>query len=199
MIKNKKPEKPGTDHGLFGRSPSHKNSIIRGLSPVLLLLSTLLLAACNGEQRFEAREALGFTLPTLEGTETVTLSDTRGQVVYLTFWASWCVPCRTEMPYLAQLWERHHDDGFRVIAINVDENIDDALKFAAERDLPFPLVRDQGRVLSKQYKVPGFPTHYLVDRRGKIRYSGLGFNLKDVGAISQEVETLLAESVGAAD
>jgi peroxiredoxin len=196
MIKNKK---PGTDHGLFRRSPSHKNRIIRGLSPVLLLLSALLLAACNGEQRYEPREALDFTLPTLDDRGTVTLSDSRGEVVYLTFWASWCVPCRTEMPYLAQLWERHHDDGFRVIAINVDENIDDALKFAAEQDVPFPLVRDEGRVLSQQYKVPGFPTHYLLDRRGKIRYSGLGFNLKDVGAVSQEVATLLAESVDVAD
>ena len=196
MIKSKK---PGAAHGLFRRSTSHKNGIRLGLSPVWLLLSVLLLGGCNGEQRFEAREALDFTLPTLDGAGTVTLSDHRGEVVYLTFWASWCVPCRTEMPYLAQLWERHHDDGFRVIAINVDENIEDALKFAAEQDVPFPLVRDEGRELSKAYKVPGFPTHYLVDRRGRIRYSGLGFNLKDVAAVAQEVETLLAESVDAAD
>jgi len=176
-----------------------KNRNLRGLPLVLMLLATLLLAGCNGEQRFEARKALDFSLPTLDGKETVSLSDYRGEVVYLTFWASWCVPCRQEMPYLAQLWERHYENGFRVIAINVDEDMQAALDFAAEQDVPFPLVRDEGRVLSKAYKVPGFPTHYLVDRRGRIRYSGLGFNLKDVAAVSQEVETLLAESAGAAD
>jgi len=176
-----------------------RNSNTRGLALVLILFGALLLTGCNGEQRFEARKALDFSLPTLDGKDTVSLSDYRGEVVYLTFWASWCVPCRQEMPYLAQLWERHYENGFRVIAINVDENLADALEFAAEQDVPFPLVRDEGRVLSKAYKVPGFPTHYLVDRAGRIRYSGLGFNLKDVAAVSQEVETLLAESVGAAD
>ena len=55
--------------------------------------------------------------------KTIDLSKYRGKVVYLDFWASWCVPCRTEMPYLAQLWERHHDDGFRVIAINVADKL----------------------------------------------------------------------------
>ena len=176
-----------------------KNRNLRGLPLVLMLLATLLLAGCNGEQRFEARKALDFSLPTLDGKETVSLSDYRGEVVYLTFWASWCVPCRQEMPYLAQLWERHYENGFRVIAINVDEDMQAALDFAAEQDVPFPLVRDEGRVLSKAYKVPGFPTHYLVDRGRRIRYSGLGFNLKDVAAVSQEVETLLADSAGAAD
>ena len=66
--------------------------------------------------------------------------------------------------------------------------------------MPCPsLVHDQDRTVSKLYRVPGFPTHFIVDRRGKIRYSGLGFNLADVGAISQEVETLLQESVDAPD
>lgn len=176
-----------------------RNRTQGGFALVLMLLTTFLLAGCNGEQRFEARKALDFSLPTLGGNETVSLSDYSGEVVYLTFWASWCVPCRQEMPYLAQLWERHYENGFRVIAINVDEDLQAARDFAAEQDVPFPLVRDEGRVLSKQYKVPGFPTHYLVDRRGRIRYSGLGFNLKDVAAVSQEVETLLAESVDAAD
>ena len=176
-----------------------RNRSKRGISLVLMFFAALLLVGCTGEQRFEARKALDFSLPTLDGKGMVSLSDYRGEVVYLTFWASWCVPCRQEMPYLAQLWERHYENGFRVIAINVDEDLTAALEFAAEQDVPFPLVRDEGRVLSKQYRVPGFPTHYVVDRRGRIRYSGLGFNLKDVAAVSQEVETLLAESVGAAD
>lgn len=160
----------------------------------LLLLAVMLLAAC-GEQRFQAKQAHSFTLPLLDdGATEVSLRDFRGQVVYLSFWASWCVPCRQEMPYLAQLWQRHQQQGFQVLAINVEEDSVLAREFAAQYELPFPVLRDEQREVSSQYRVPGYPTHYIIDRRGRIRFSGLGFNLADVGAISQEIETLLAES-----
>ena len=77
---------------------------------VTLLCSAMVLVGC-GEQRFEAKEAPDFTLPVLTGGETISLKDYRGEVVYLTFWASWCIPCRQEMPYLAQLWQRHRESG----------------------------------------------------------------------------------------
>jgi len=178
-----------------------KNDCLHWLQGVRLLMLSglvLVLAGC-GEQRYEPHVAQDFTLPALvEGAE-VSLHDYRGEVVYLTFWASWCVPCRQEMPYLTQLWQRHRESGFQVIGINVDEDLAAARQFAADHKLPFPLARDENRAISKLYRVPGFPTHYLVDRQGKIRFSGMGFNLSDVAAVSQEVETLLAESVDAAD
>jgi len=164
----------------------------------LLLLLLGALSGC-GEQRFQAQKAADFTLPDLNGANELSLADFQGEVIYLSFWASWCVPCRQEMPYLAQLWERHHEDGFQVLAINVDEDPELAREFASQYELPFPLLWDAGRAVSTEYRVPGFPTHYVVDRRGRIRFSGLGFNLADVGAISQEVETLLAESADAVD
>jgi peroxiredoxin len=158
----------------------------------------LLLWGC-GEQRFQALEAPDFSLPSLNESGVVSLKDYEGEVIYLSFWASWCIPCRQEMPYLAQLWERHRERGFQVLAINVDEDAALAREFASQYALPFPLLRDENRTVSSSYRVPGFPTHYIVDRKGHIRFSGLGFKLADVGAVSQEVETLLAESVGAAD
>lgn len=164
----------------------------------ILLLSLAVLGGC-GEQNFEAREARDFTLPSLTTDESISLHDYRGQVVYLTFWASWCVPCRQEMPYLAQLWQRHRKAGLQVIGINAEEDEAAARQFAEEYSLAFPLVRDEDRAVTKAYRVPGFPTHYIVDRRGRIRFSGLGFNLADVAAVSQEVETLLAESVDVTD
>ena len=102
------------------------------------------MAAC-GEQRFEAQEAKPFTLPLLDCrlTAAMSLADYRGDVVYLTFWASWCEPCRQEMPYLAQLWQRHHEAGLQVIGINVDEDLAAAQQFAQDHDLPFPLVQDR--------------------------------------------------------
>jgi peroxiredoxin len=167
---------------------------IKPLFGLLLLLILTQLSGC-GEQRFQAREALNFELPALDGSASYTLRDYRGQVVYLTFWASWCNPCRQEMPYLAQLWERHQDEGFQVLAINVDEDLALARAFAAEYELPFPLLRDENREISTSYRVPGYPAHYIVDRSGRIRFSGLGFNINDVRAISQEVATLLAEAL----
>ncbi len=169
-----------------------------GGAAIIIFAALLSVTGC-GEQNWEAREAMGFSLPLLDGSSEINLEDYRGQVVYLTFWASWCVPCRQEMPYLEQLRERHDGEDFEVIGINVEESLSGALQFAEDYNLSFPLLWDKDRAVSKAYMVPGFPTHYVVDRRGKIRYSGLGFTLKDVAAVAQEVETLLAESVDAAD
>ena len=164
----------------------------------VLLLGALALTGC-GEQRFEAKTAEDFTLPALAGGKDISLHDFQGQVVYLTFWASWCLPCRQEMPYLAQLWQRHREAGLQVLGINVEEDAAAAQEFAREHNLPFPLAHDLDRTISKLYRVPGFPTHFIVDRRGKIRFSGLGFTLADAAAVSQEIETLLQESVDATD
>lgn len=175
----------------------NKASLPGWLCAAVVVLA-MLLAGC-GEQRFTPLQAQEFNLPELGGEAEISLADYRGEVVYLTFWASWCIPCRQEMPYLAQLWQRHREAGFQVIGINEDEDLAAAGKFAAELKIPFPLVTDPGREISKRYRVPGFPTHYIVDRRGRIRFSGIGFNLADVAAVTQEVETLLAESADAAD
>ena len=163
------------------------------LLPILLLMVSIVLAAC-GEQRYEPRQAPNFILPLLDGSGSIGIEDYRGEVVYITFWASWCVPCRQEMPYLAQLRERHEGEGFEVLAINVDDDVELAKAFVKEYDMPFPVLRDEARIVSSKYKVPGFPTHFLLDRDGNIRFSGMGFDLNDVRAVTQEVATLIAES-----
>lgn len=162
----------------------------------LLLIG--LLAGC-GEQRFEAPLAQDFELPVLGGSGSVRLSDHRGKVVYLTFWASWCIPCREEMPHLQNLWEQHREQGFEVIGINVDEDPDAAQQFAQDHDIRFPLVSDRDRSISKQYRVAGYPTHYIVGRDGRVHFSALGFTEDDTVAVTVEVETLLRASVDAAD
>jgi cytochrome c biogenesis protein CcmG/thiol:disulfide interchange protein DsbE len=176
----------------------NKYGRFRRLALTALALCALLLSAC-GEQHFQARQAPDFDLPSLDGTGSVSLADHKGQVVYLTFWASWCQPCRQEMPYLAQLWERHQREGFQVLAINVDEDPALAREFVEAYELPFPILLDTDRSLSTTYRIPGFPTHVLVDRRGRIRFSGLGFDLNDVRAVTQEVVTLLAEQPAEAE
>lgn len=174
----------------------------KACSPGLVLFGALVLAVALsgcGEQRFQPKEAPDFSLPLLAGNGSASPSDYPGQVVYITFWASWCEPCRQEMPFLARLWQRHAGEGFQVLAVNVDEDEAAARAFAEQYELPFPLLRDASREVGTAYRVPGYPTHFITDRRGRIRYSGLGFNLADVEAVSGEVAELLAESAGAAD
>lgn len=169
------------------------------LAPLLGLCLLSGLWGC-GEQRFQPLDAPDFSLPLLDGGGRASPGELRGQVVYLSFWASWCEPCRQEMPYLAQLWERHRDEGFHVLAINVDEDVELARAFVEEYKIQFPVLLDTDKAVSSSYRVPGFPTHFIVDRNGRIRFSGLGFNLNDVRAVSEEVASLLAEeSVDAAD
>ena len=157
-----------------------------------------LLCAC-GEQRFLAPEAPDFTLPTLDGGGAVSLREYRGDVVYVAFWASWCIPCREEMPHLMQLWEQHRDAGFQVIGINVDDDVDAARQFAADYGIKFPLVRDEDRAVSKLYRVAGYPSHYIVGRRGRVHFSALGFTEDDALAVTQEVQTRLRGSADEAD
>jgi peroxiredoxin len=160
---------------------------------LLLLLLCTWLSAC-GEQRFQAPLAADFDLPSLDAEERVSLSEFRGDVVYLSFWASWCIPCREEMPHLQSLWRNHRDQGFQVIGINVDEDPEEALAFAREYGIEFPLVRDVDREVSKQYRVAGYPSHFIVGRDGRVHFSALGFSEDDSLAVTQEVQTLLRGS-----
>ena len=175
------------------------NNIFKAAAHGALLLSAALLLGACGEQRFLAPDAADFSLPLLAAPGEFTLSEHRGEVVYVTFWASWCVPCREEMPFLSALWQRHRDEGLQVIGVNVDEDIEAARAFAKDFNIEFPLVWDEDRSVSKLYRVAGYPSHYVLDRRGKVRYSALGFTETDSLAVSQEVGTLLAEPGDAAD
>ncbi|RLQ21347.1 TlpA family protein disulfide reductase [Seongchinamella sediminis] len=163
-----------------------------------LALLTTTLAGC-GEQRFQAPLATDFELPMLSGDGVMTLSEHRGDVVYLSFWASWCVPCRLEMPHLQSLWEQHRDQGFEVIGINVDEDPEAARQFARDHGIEFPLVRDADRSVATAYRVVGYPSHYLVGRDGRVHFSALGFTEDDALAVTSEVELLLRASRDAAD
>ena len=170
----------------------------RHYGAALLIYLATLMAGC-GEQRFQAPLAQDFELPTLDGSSTVSLEAFRGDVVYLSFWASWCIPCREEMPHLQALWQEHRDAGFQVIGINVDEELDAARQFALDHNIEFPLVHDADRSVGKLYRVAGYPSHYIVGRDGRVHFSALGFTPDDALAVSQEVATLLRGSADGAN
>ena len=127
----------------------------------------------------------------LTGSE-VSLSDYQGQVVYLDFWASWCTPCRKSLPWADALYQELKDQGFTVLAINLDEEQEMATEFLQEVPLSFPVLYDGTGTVPPQYQVVGMPTSYIVDRDGKLRAVHTGFNPASADQVADAIRTLIA-------
>lgn len=130
-------------------------------------------------------------LPTLSG-ETVALSDLRGQVVILNFWATWCPACRTEMPALDQVYRAYQGQGLEVIAVNVQEDPAGTGAFVQELGLALPVLVDRDGTVSARYRVTSLPTTYIIDRAGVIREITVGGPLSRA-YLASTVAPLLAE------
>jgi peroxiredoxin len=112
------------------------------------------------------RQQADFTLSDLQG-KTWNLKDLRGKVVLLNFWATWCPPCRKEMPDLEALYLRFKDQGFVVLAIS-DEDTAKVSPFLAERNITYPVLLDPGRKVNEQFQIEGIPKSFVYDRSGKL-------------------------------
>ena len=131
-----------------------------------------------------------FTIQLLDGDE-LTLSSLKGKVILLDFWASWCVPCRKEMPNLKSIYKKYHSQGFEIIGISLDQDKDKALSYVEKNDLRWPvswLERGYLGEPAKQYMVNSLPSMWLIDRSGVLRQ----FNLKGV-ELRKAVAMLLSE------
>ncbi|HXJ92215.1 MAG TPA: TlpA disulfide reductase family protein [Terriglobia bacterium] len=117
-----------------------------------------------------------FTLKALDGRE-VKLSDYRGkETVVVAFWASWCGPCRMEMPSLQSFYEQHRGKGVEVLALSIDDDPSLAQKYAEQSHLPFPVLIDNNQDAASQYHVEGIPVIFVVDPTGKVRFALEGLN-----------------------
>ena len=172
----------------------------RGFSPgsLALLGAVLALALALGTQlsrRNAARPTSGpapdFSLAGFSGDE-IQLSDYRGQVVLINFWASWCPPCRDEAPDLNALYEDYRRAGFTIIGVNMLESSRrKALDFIDEFGLAYPNGEDIGEKVTNLYRVEAPPESFLIDRRGNVRRFFIGSIRYD--AVSGSIEMLLAE------
>lgn len=131
------------------------------------------------------QEAPDFGVPDLSG-ETVQLSDYRGQVVLLNFWASWCGPCRMEVPGLVALYGRYRDRGLAVLAVNLGEPREQVESFADAYQMTFPVLLDMEGQTRYLYPTRGIPTSLILDREGVVR------NVL-VGSADEETFTRLIE------
>lgn len=113
--------------------------------------------------------------PTLQPATAFKLTDYRGQLVYLDFWASWCPPCRTSIPWLNRMQAKYRDQGLVVIGINNDDDADELHNFLQQVPVHFKLVADPQRVLAKRYRTTGLPYSLLIAPDGRILGTHHGF------------------------
>ncbi len=123
------------------------------------------------------RQAPSFSLPSLSGQQ-VSLANYRGEKVIVSFWASWCGPCRMEMPELRAFYDQYHNNGanFELLAVSLDDNRADPAKFAADEKLPFPVLLDLTQQTAGAYSANAIPTLYVVDESGKIIFGRVGYD-----------------------
>ena len=159
------------------------------------LLTALLLAlpALGANAAVTASSgAPDFTLPSLGGPN-VRLQEQRGRVVMINFWASWCGPCREEMPHLARLYEKYRASGFTVLAINIDDDPNKAAGLAAQLGLRFPVLLDTGKQVSRTYDLSAMPSTVLVDRDGRVRHVHRGYRDGYADTYDRQIRDLLRE------
>ena len=109
------------------------------------------------------------------GGKLVKLSDLRGKVVFVNFWASWCVPCKKELPDIQKVYDEKHADGLEVLAINWQDDLETATAFFSSHDLRLPLLLDRSGSVYAQYRLQGLPDSFFVDRDGNIAAFQFGF------------------------
>src|SRR4026207_848508 len=140
---------------------SRIKSWLRGATVACTLAMTSMVGA-------SASMAPTFTLPSRSG-DTVSLAQLKGQVGMLDFWASWCGPCRQEMPLLEQMHKRYSALGFTLVGVNVDANSKDAGEWLSKTPVSFPVLFDRESKVSAMYDVKAMPSTVFIDRKGNVR------------------------------
>ncbi len=138
------------------------------------------------------REAPDFALKSSTG-ENLRLSEYRGDVVMVNFWATWCGPCRQEMPLLEELFSRYERVGFTLLGVNIDDDPRRAMAMAQELGVTFPVVFDNTKEVSKLYDVNAMPVTVLVDKEGRVRHVHHGYKPGYEEKYLNEVRALLRE------
>jgi peroxiredoxin len=147
--------------------------VSRTLGLIAFALATLASPLATGAVATQA-SAPDFTLRTMNGPN-LRLAEQRGRVVMVNFWATWCGPCRQEMPQLDRLYQKYKSSGFVLLGVNVDEDVRKATDVAAKLGVTFPVLLDTDKAVSKLYDLSTMPSTVIIDRDGKVRYLHRGY------------------------
>ncbi|MDZ7714838.1 MAG: TlpA disulfide reductase family protein [Balneolaceae bacterium] len=136
-------------------------------------------------------EIASFELPDLNN-ELVTFDEILegNKLVWVNFWASWCGPCRQEMPMMAKLYEEHHENGFNIVAIDVQEDKNTVQNYLDKYPVPFTVLMDSTGKLTNKFKVESLPTSFLVDSAGTVVETTVGFNQSWEYMVERRMEDL---------
>lgn len=137
-------------------------------------------------------QAPDFVLKAMSG-ENVRLSELRGQVVMINFWASWCGPCRQEMPHLEALHQRYEPLGFTLLGVNVEKERDKADQMLRDMTVSFPILLDSHNEVSKLYGVVAMPSTVLIDRDGIVRHVHNGYKPGYEQQYQSQIRSLIKE------
>lgn len=156
------------------------------------LLVTVLAATSLASSGLEGQVAPDFALKSSTG-ENLRLSEYRGDVVMINFWATWCGPCRQEMPLLDELYTRYARVGFNLLGVNIDDDSRRAMQMVEELGINFPVLFDSRKEVSKLYEVEAMPVTVLVDRAGNVRHVHHGYKPGYEDIYLDQVRALLRE------
>ncbi len=160
--------------------------IFRSAACVAIVIASAAFAADTGGP------APAFTLTALSGGQGA-LSQYKGQVVLVNFWATWCGPCQQEMPLLDQMYKKYKPAGFTLIGVNVDKEEPAVKDLLARKPVSFPVLLDPANQVSKAYHVDEMPSSVIIDRKGDIRYIHRGYRPGDENEYQDRIRQLIRE------
>ncbi len=163
-----------------------RNRIWQGIAGLGWLFLLVVLSACSPQS---ANQAPYFSLPAISGA-LISLHDFKGQVALLNFWATWCAPCRQEVPLLESIYRKYRDQGFSVLGIAVDSRKDGIEAFIQEFQISYPIAMGDGK-LKAIYKVKGVPESFLVNRQGVIVAEYIG--VPTASDLERDIQRALAQ------
>ena len=159
----------------------------------LILLLTVFTGTGISQEKNDS-SAPDFKGKTPEGKE-IKLSDYAGKVVLIDFWASWCTPCREEMPELIKFYKTHNDPKFELVAVNIDKDKDNMQHFL-DQLFPkpgFPIIADNEQQIPALFNIEAMPTTIFIDKKGKVRFRHDGFKQSYINDFNEELTQLLKE------
>jgi len=160
--------------------------------PLAALLAALVAVAWPAAATDGSPPAPAFKLANRAGGD-MSLSDLKGQVVMINFWASWCGPCRQEFPALDQIYSKYKPMGFQMVGINVETEKADAERFLGKTPVSFPILFDPDNQVSGSYGVSAMPTTFLVDRQGRLRWQHRAYRPGDEAKYIEQIRQMLRE------
>jgi peroxiredoxin len=147
---------------------------IAGATRLIVCATLAIVAGSASPALAPSTIAPDFTLRAMTGPN-LQLKDQRGRVVMVNFWATWCGPCREEMPQLNRLYEKYRASGFVLFGVNVDDDSSKAADVAKKLGVTFPVLLDTDKKVSKLYDLSTMPSTVIIDRDGKVRYVHRGY------------------------